>query len=74
MVTEEEGILSPAMTQKIFEASIRQANSFLATIDQVDDASTVLDIEDLDTGLDKAAIEQAIDMLQENYKEIRDKG
>ena len=70
---EEEGILSPAMTQKIFESSIRQANSFLATIDQVDDASTVLDIEALDTGLDKAAIEQAINMLQENYKEIRDK-
>lgn len=61
------------MTQKIFESSIRQANSFLATIDQVDDASTVLDIEALDTGLDKAAIEQAINMLQENYKEIRDK-
>jgi hypothetical protein len=71
---EEEGMLSPAMTQKIFEASIRQANSFLATIDQVDDASTALDIEALDTGLDKAAIEHAIDMLQENYKEIRDKG
>lgn len=70
---EEEGILSPSMTQKIFEASIRQANSFLATIDHVDDTSAALDIEALDTGLDKAAIEQAINMLQENYKEIRDK-
>ncbi len=71
---EQEGMLTPAMTQKIFEASIRQANSFLTTIDQVDDASATLDIEALDTGLDKAAIESAIDMLKENYKEISEEG
>jgi hypothetical protein len=71
---EREGVLTPTMTQQIFEASIRQANSFLATIDRVDDAGAVLGVETLDMGLDKAAIEGAIDMLEENYKEISEKG
>ena len=70
---EKEGILPPALTDRIFEKSLEQANSFLLTLDQVDDASAKLDSEDMGTGLDRAAIESAIEMLGENYREIKDK-
>jgi hypothetical protein len=60
---EKEGILDSILTDKIFESSIDQANSFLDSSDEIDN----MDMKELT----KTTIEKAVEMLRVNLSEIQ---
>jgi hypothetical protein len=62
---EKAEILDSTLTDKIFESSIDQANLYLDKLDKVDN----MDMKDLV----KDAIDEAIEMLRVNLKEIQTK-